>query len=245
MITDISLFLSLWLPWFSFLNLNFFLQISILYTFFLIYKNINLYNVLFYVFLQIIFFGFFLSLYSLEIFAAFLWLTEIVIILVSLFVLFSTNPTGFFKKNNTEFNYFNKNIIIIFLSLIPSILYTSFYLSEDFFYNNIINIYLWDNYYEALFNENTNDLYGLFLSFYWLNSVEYIIIGLLLLFGSLACVQLNRFFKDNKVIKYSDFFTLFDFFKDLSKNIFMRKQNLVEQLNSVSSTRIFKKKNKK
>jgi hypothetical protein len=46
----------------------------------------------------------------------------------------------------------------------------------------------------------------------------------------------------NKLSSYHDLFLVFDFFKDFVKFIFMRKQNLIDQENHPSSTRIFKKK---
>jgi hypothetical protein len=87
-----------------------------------------------------------------------------------------------------------------------------------------------------------NDLYGLFVSYYYLNSFEFIFIGLILLIGSVICVNLNRITKINKINAYSDLFIIFDFFKDFAKFIFMRKQNLTDQENHPASTRIFKKK---
>jgi hypothetical protein len=81
------------------------------------------------------------------------------------------------------------------------------------------------------------------LSYYNLNSFEFIFVGLLLLIGSLVCVNLNKFSRLNKVNGYHDIFLVFDFFKDFVKFIFMRKQNLVEQGNHPAATRIFKKKN--
>lgn len=244
MIFEIASYINAWFPWFSFINFFFFLQLSIIYTLICFVLSSNLYNALFYMFIQIILFGFFLSLFSLEVFVAFLWLTEIVIILVSIFILFSSAPSGDIKVS-LHFSNIYKNLFLIIFIFIISYIYTSYYLSENFFSEISISAFYWDNYYEALFNENMNDLYGLFISFYWINSIEFIIIGLVLLFGSLACVQLNRFIKNNKTVVYSDLFTLFDFFKDMSKHIFIRKQNLIDQLNNVSSTRIFKKKNKK
>lgn len=75
-----------------------------------------------------------------------------------------------------------------------------------------------------------------------MNSVEFIIIGLVLLVGSLICVQLNKFIKTNKTLSYVSFFDIFDYFKDISKILFLRKQNLVDQILSPSSTRSYKKK---
>ncbi len=90
-----------------------------------------------------------------------------------------------------------------------------------------------------------NDLFGLFISYYYVNSFEFILIGLLLLFISLVCVNLNKFNKNFKLNNYYNLFTLFDFFNDFINFFFLRKQNLVDQEIHPASTRIFKKKHKK
>ena len=90
-----------------------------------------------------------------------------------------------------------------------------------------------------------NDLFGLYLSYYYLNSFEYILIGLLLLVASMVCVNLNKINKSFKFNNYSDLLFLFDFFNDFINFLFLRKQNLVDQYISSVSTRYFKKKVKK
>lgn len=244
MFYDLFSFINLWFPWFSILNLNFFLQFFLLYTLYSIIICNNLYYILFYIIIQIFLLGLFLSIYQLEIFTAFLWLTEVVIILVCLFILFNTTPSGNLIKILK--NYVNvKFSSILFLITIVSInltYWTSLEYNKEFFF---LTSFFIDDYYEALHNKNNNDLYGIFLSFYWLNSIEFIILGLVLLIGSLICVQLNKFLKTNKALSYISFFEIYDIFKDFSKILFLRKQNLNDQLNSKSSTRSFSKKNKK
>ena len=87
-----------------------------------------------------------------------------------------------------------------------------------------------------------NDLFGLYLSYYYINSFEFLIVGFLLLIASVVAVNLNKFNRNIKANNYYELITLFDFFDDLVKFIFMRKQNLVDQAISSTSTRIFKKK---
>jgi hypothetical protein len=43
-------------------------------------------------------------------------------------------------------------------------------------------------------------------------------------------------------LSYVSFFDIFDYFKEITNILFLRKQNLVDQENSSSSTRSFKKK---
>lgn len=87
-----------------------------------------------------------------------------------------------------------------------------------------------------------NDLFGIYISYYLINSFEFIIIGLLLLIASVVSVNLNKFNRNIKANNYYDLLTLFDFFEDFVKFIFMRKQNLVDQEISSTSTKMFKKK---
>lgn len=244
MLYNLSIFINIWFPWFSLLDLSVFLQFCMLYLCYAIFTTQNLYYILFYIIFQIFFFGMFLAIYQLEIFSAFLWMTEVVVILVCLFILFNTSPSGNINKvlkNTVNHQYSTLNLLVIVIAL----KYTYWMLPEYSIENFLLSSFLWDDYYESLNNENTNDLYGVFLSFYWLNSLEFLIIGLVLLIGSLLCVQLNKFLKSNKSLSYVSFFEIFDFFKDFSKILFMRKQSLVDQENATSSTRSFSKKVKK
>lgn len=185
--------------------------------------------------------GILLSIYNLELFTAFLWLTECVIVFVSILFLFYLNVYGNINKIN-QIVYSFKYYGILFLFLIFS--FFIIYPSELEFYNPIeLNFNLiWDDYYEALFNNKMNDLFGLFLSYYTINSFEFILIGFLLLIASLLLVNLNKFNRNIKSNNYYDLLTLFDFFEDFVKFVFLRKQNLVDQEISSTSTRMFKKK---
>lgn len=87
-----------------------------------------------------------------------------------------------------------------------------------------------------------NDLFGIYISYYVINSFEFIVIGLLLLVASVVSVNLNKFNRNIKANNYYELITLFDFFEDFVKFVFMRKQNLVDQAISSTSTRMFKKK---
>jgi hypothetical protein len=82
----------------------------------------------------------------------------------------------------------------------------------------------------------------LFLSYYNFNSIEIIIIGLLLLFGSLFCINLFFFVKKFNLSKYNNFLTFFDFFNDFVDYVFLRKQNLHGQNKKEPILKILKKK---
>jgi hypothetical protein len=238
---NINYILFNWLPWLNFFNDIFLLQFLMLYTVYLIYFTNNLYFVLFYLFLEFIYFGLFLSMYNLELFTAFLWLTECVIVFVSIIFLFYFNIYSNYNVLNIyiySFKYFGFFIGLIILSIFfISIGELEFYLPHELNF-----FFIWDDFYEAFNNNKFNDLYSLFLSYYYINSLEFIIVGLLLLFASMVCVNLNKFTKNLRFNNYYEFLVLFDFFNDFVNYTFLRKQNLNDQTLSNSSTRFFKKK---
>ena len=110
---------------------------------------------------------------------------------------------------------------------------------SEFLFNSSV---FYENYYLYLNSKTFNDFYGLFISIFQLNSVATTVIAYLLLVGSFIAVNIHISTKSLKVLNYTDFFLMFDMFKDFSKFIFMRKQNLTDQLHTTSSTRFFKKK---
>ena len=231
-----------WWPWVTFFNETLLLQFFFLYILYNIYFNLNLFYVVFYVLFQIILFGVFLAFYQMELFTAFLWLAESVVIFISLLLLFYLNVYGNISQIHVKF-YSYKYYGLLFLFFFFNHFYTlpsevEFFLPVELTTAN----YLWDDFYESLWSDILTDLYGLYLSYYRFNSFEFIFVGLLLLIGSLLCVNINKFNRTNKINSYHDLFLIFDFFKDFIKFIFMRKQNLVDQENHPSSTRIFKKK---
>ena len=194
----------------------------------------------------IIFFliGVFISLYNLELFTAFLWLTECVIVFISVLFLFYLNVYGnIFKINIIIYSFKYLNVYLGFFCLNTFLIF--YFELESFFINELNSINIWENFYESLFNNKMNDFYGLFLSYYFINSFEFTLVGFLLLYASLVCVNLNKFNKSFKLNNYYSLFTIFDFFFDFINFFFLRKQNLVNQENSSSSTRVFKKKSHK
>lgn len=185
--------------------------------------------------------GVFLSIFNLELFTAFLWLTECVIIFVSILFLFYLNVYG--NVNKLNINIFSFKYYGIFLSFfLLSFIYINPSELEFYLPNEFNSIFLWDDYYESLNNNKMNDLFGLYISYYFINSFEFIVVGLLLLIASVVCVNLNKFNKNIKANNYYELITLFDFFEDFVKFVFMRKQNLVDQSISSPSTKVFKKK---
>jgi hypothetical protein len=151
------------------------------------------------------------------------------------------NTKGNFNKLNLaiyKYNYFYILLTLLFL-------FNSYYSEvENFLYLNINVVEVWDNFYEAIYNSNNNDFTGLLLSYYHFNSFEFLLLGCLLLIGSLLCVNLFKANYNVRLQKYDTLFNFFSFFKDLINFVFMRKQNLFNQQKATASTRIFKKKSK-
>jgi hypothetical protein len=86
-----------------------------------------------------------------------------------------------------------------------------------------------------------NDFTALTISYYIINSIEFLSIGLLLLIGSVVCVNLYKSNKNFSVIKQSNILSVFDFFKDFINFTFIRKQDLNKQTMKTSSLRSIKK----
>ena len=203
-----------------------------------VYLYNNIYNTLLYVFLCFFFFGISLSIFQIEFFSAFLWLIECSVIFIYLLLLFFINIKGVFdnaKKQHYNFYFFT--FIFIFLLAITDFLYQQ----ESSFGLDVNFLYLFDNYYESVFNFIQNDLFGFVISYYCLNIVGFLIVGMLLLVGSILCVNLFQFNKKTRVQNYKNYNRIFNFYKDFSSFFFLRKQNLLKQGNTKATLKVYKK----
>ena len=228
-----------WWPW-IFISLDtFILQFSILYLLFLVLNYKNIYYTLLYVFILFFIFGVYLALLQLEFFTGFLWVIECTVIFIFLIVLFYVNFKGYINNFDNKIFFFNKYLYFFIFSLI-NLMY--FYDFEDYIWEEFNLFLFYDDFYESIFNSNMNDFSVLLISYYTTNSLELIIIGLILLIGSVVCVNLHKINKNNRVESYNNFFSFFNFFKDSVNFVFMRKQNLHNQNLYTPSSKIFKKK---
>jgi len=235
--TGLVLYLN-WLFDFSF-SVNFFPQLIVIYTLYLLIKSRNIFYSLIYVFLELIFFGIFIAFYQMELYTGFLWVAEFSIFLVFLILLIYLNSDGYSKNNNNFSNIKNYYFIVLFIPIIFIMRHSSNHMPYDFLfdYNS-----LWDDYYEALNNVSTNDFNGLFTSYYTLNSFEFLIFAILLFAGTLLCISLYKVFYTFKTTPYSRFFSIFNFFSLKINYNFLRQQNLHKQTRTPASNRVLKKK---
>ena len=225
-----------WWPWFSIWDDCLFLQFCILATLFYIFFYRNIYYNLLYVFINFFIVGVYLSVFQIELFTAFLWLIECSVLFVLLLLFFFLNVKGTYSYiHNT--NYISAFFLMLFFYFIL--------INQYFVPQNDINIDFlgtFDNFYEAVHNNITNDLFGFSISYYTLNSVEFITVGLLLLFGSVVCVNLHQINKNIRTQNNHNSLSIFNFFLDFTSFFFLRRQNLVKQGNTKPSLKIFKKK---
>jgi hypothetical protein len=229
------------LPWKFFFSDFWLTQLIIVYVLFLIYYSTNYYYILFYFFIEVFYYGFFLCLYQLDFFVGFLWLTECLVVFVTVLLLFYLNNSGNFNKLNLSllrffilggfFGIFTLSLTLISYSEIENFIPYELNLND-----------LWDDYYESLNNQIMNDAVGLFISYYFYNSFEFLLVMLVLLIGSLIVVNLNKLSKNIKFPKYNTLLEVFHFFKNWVNSFFLRKQNLTDQEMSYASTRSFSKK---
>lgn len=218
---------------------NFFLQFFIVYIHYLFIINNSAYYILLFIFLEIILFGLFICYYQLELFTGFLWVTEFTIIFIAIILLFYLNVSGLnLKYNNINALYYIPLMFI--LSLLFSFdLYFELELISYTRFNFLVDS---DDYYLSINNYIMNDFLPLKLSYYLVNSIEFIIIGLLLLNGSVACVNLYKSNKSYLIMKQDSLFNVFNFFIDCINFSFLKKQNLNYQTNYIPNIRLFKKK---
>lgn len=179
-----------------------------------------------------------MSIFQVELFTAFLWLVECSVLFVFLLLLFYVNIKGTHPYTSIQ------NYLVFFpIVLLLYVLFLNGYLESDNFRLLDMGVYgLVDNYYEALLNPITNDLFGFFLSYYFLNGVEFLIVGFLLLVGSVICVTLYLTNKNVRVQSIDNYLLVFNFFSDFTSFFFLRKQNLIKQGNNKASLKLFKKK---
>ncbi len=171
-------------------------------------------------------------------FTAFLWLVECSVLFIFLLLLFFLNIKGVYTYtiSQTYIYYFIFFLLSFFIVI-------NYYTESDTDALLDMSFYgLVDNYYEALFNNVSNDLFGFSIIYYNINGVEFIFIGFLLLVGSVICVNLYQMNKNVRTQSYQNYLSVFNFFTDFTSFFFLRKQNLTKQGNVKASLKIFKKK---
>ncbi|MCB1713407.1 MAG: hypothetical protein KDH96_13350, partial [Candidatus Riesia sp.] len=155
-----------------------------------------------------------------------------------LLLIFYVNIYGDSKKIILKYNYFMFLLILFFCLVLP---YDISYDEEELMilYSDIY----WVDYYEALNNDQMNDFFGFFMSYYTLNSIILIVLGLILFFGSIVCVLLFRLIKVVKFNNVNNFFETLRFSQSFLYSIFMRKQDLFEQNSFIATLKaIYSKK---
>lgn len=192
-------------------------------------------------FIQFFYFGVFLSIYQLDFFTGFLWLSECVVIFVFLLLLFYLAAYGNINKfdiTQTIINYWIFFIFILILANQP-VVYTEM---EFFIPTELNSIDLWVDYYESFNNFNMNDAYPFLISYYGMNSLEFLIVGFLLLVVSLIVVNLNKNLITIKLTSYKSVITQHLFFKNWFDYLFLRRQNMTTQQHNSPIIKNFKKK---
>ena len=117
-----------------------------------------------------------------------------------------------------------------------------FYTNSDISLNDFSFSFIYEDYYQALSNTVCNDFFGIYISYYYINFLAFLLVGLILLVGSVFCITLFNINSKINVNKYFQFFKVFNFFDDFVSFFFLRKQNLTKQGLSKESVRVFKKK---
>jgi hypothetical protein len=148
-----------------------------------------------------------------DFFVGFLWLTECLVVFVSIiFLFYLNNPGNFNKLNLSLLRFFTLGGSLGLVSIIYNVSFFSEH--ECFIPYEMSFIDFWDDFYESLNNVILNDAVGLFISYYSINSFEFVLTGLFLLIGTLVVVNLNKFNKNIQQATYNNFLEIFHFFKN-------------------------------
>ena len=229
--------------WYLWINLNIeiiLIQLILIYTIYIFFNSNNPYYSLLYLFIILFEFGCVISLIQFELFTGFLWVLELTIIFISTLLLLYLNIDSNIYKLNLIKNKIYINILIILFILTFSINY--FKLNEN---NNLllfVNFDIYENYYESIINNTNNDFSILFFSYYIINSLITILVGFLLLIGSIICITLNNFIKiDQLKNNLKLLYTNKNMFKYID-NIVHRKQDLFYQSKFKPTIRLYRKK---
>ena len=163
--------------------------------------------------------------------------------MIALVLFFYLNVEGNLLKLNLK----NSNFLFLYIIYIFTFFFSFLYFSNNtiFYQQNLDWLffsYVFDDWYEAFNNTLMNDFLTLTLAYYSVNSFEYILVGYLLLLGSIICVALNKIQKNVKLNGNSNFLNFFNFFSNFLNFSFIRKQTLNDQSFYQPNLRLFKKK---
>lgn len=225
--------IAVWFPWLNFYSESFFLQFLIIIFLFFFLNSINLYYMAINLLTLIFLVGIFLAYYNLEVLTGFLLVVELTAFFVIILFLLSVNFEVITKNNVFSFFSFSFFIVLFYCLF----LFFEFRVDNLNFLNGIN---YWDDYYESLNNTVMNDIFGLYLSYYFINSFLFFLFTMLIFVASLVCIILV---KSSKASLYNSTLSLsyvFDFFKDLLAFDFLRKQNMNYQNKRKSATRLVK-----
>lgn len=209
------------------------------YNFTLLIRSRNTYYSLLYLFIELVLFGIFICLYQMELFAGFLWVAEGTVLLVFLILLIYLNAEGFDRRNFFFISW--RGWMVVGFVIVGSGFIGS-HLIEGGNYFLMEYVVVWDDFYESLNNININDFSLLFLSYYNVNSFEFVLFAVLLFVGTMVCVVIFKSFYTFKLITLTTFFNSFHLFDDKISYNFLRQQNLHKQGMMTASNRIMRKK---
>src|SRR5690349_18028321 len=130
------------------------IQLLICYVLFLLFQSTHLYYSLLYLFIEILFIGFLLLHYQLDLFVGFLWIAEGTIILIFILLLMYLNSIGFPKAPYITIKYKLSFIVMIGVCCLVTLNYNP---KESNFYFITDCVLLWDDFYESLHTNVLHD----------------------------------------------------------------------------------------
>lgn len=226
-----------WFPWLNFYTENVLLQFVIVLTIFLFITAATLYYAAIYLLLFVFLAGVFLIYYNLEVLTGFLFVLELTAFFIIILFLLALNFTGRLPNKDNFGAKCGMGFIILYLFF--------FYAFSKPASLEILNAtHHWDDYYDAISDDIMNDIFGLYLSYYFFNSFIFFLFGFLIFIASLICINLFLVIRRTAQERAVSFKYVFDFFKDLLAFEFLRKQSSSNQTRRKGTTRLVRKKKK-
>lgn len=219
--------LSAWFPWFCLTTEQVLLQFLLLFSLFSSFTSLNYLHVLINFVIFIFLVGFELSFMQVGLFLGFFWVIEFTVIFIIVLLILYLNTKLILPSKPLKMSLLRVQAVMLlglFCLPIPFICNLDNAVMQSLFvYYPIDNVYL------SLSIKQKNDFIGLFFSYYHLNSMVFLLVGILLFIGSLVCVTLNVLLRSLKKKEGAAFSTSFNFFSTHTNYLILRRQSLVSQ----------------
>jgi hypothetical protein len=221
------------------------LNIAPLITLFFFVNTINLITLWYLAGIYLITTGLYLLFDDADIFIGFLWVIDLGVGLI-FFIFILHFSTFLYAKSNIDKQgrLLNNSLILLVILLNITFVLAEPASNQSFVFKNSNWVFYvnWYDFYELFFSQTVTDLNLLKEMYFYQNSVEFVIINFVLLYGILATIVLSFLIKQTFTVLNFSQFKNFKLKSKTSSLFFLRNQNFLKQQNALSGTRVWVKK---